>query len=123
MYIYVYLLCIYNIYELIYYVIYQLGAISPANPDWTYIPEELQVIHLAPLETAGHRADIRSICITSDGHTMITCSTNDIKCWNRHSYTCIKSIALDYYALCMVLMSGDRYVLVGTKEGHIQVRM
>lgn len=74
------------------------------------------------LEYPGHRNEIRSVAFSSDSSTIVTCSSDELKCWNRRNQTCSRSIATNAsYSVCLALVPGDKYALIGTKEGHILV--
>lgn len=83
------------------------------------VPAELQPVKTGTIEFPGHRSDVRGVCVSSDNNTVVTCSPEELKCWSRKTFCCIKSCKMEFYALCVVLVPGDKYCLVGTKEGHI----
>jgi len=72
------------------------------------------------VEIHGHRSDVRSVSLSTDGMYVTTCSSEGIKVWSTRSQLCIRSCATGY-GLCVAFAPGARYVIVGTKEGHIQI--
>ena len=97
----------------------QIAGGSTSFP--SLVPEDFQPVKLSALELPGHRSDIRAVCVSSDTNTLVTCSSEEVKCWNRKSFTCVQTCPMEYYALCIALVPGDKYALVGTKEGHLLV--
>ncbi|XP_054164295.1 WD repeat-containing protein 3-like [Oppia nitens] len=74
------------------------------------------------LRLQGHRTDIRSVSISSDNFSLATVSSDSVKIWNKSSTKCITTISDGVeYGLCSVFAPGDRYVIVGTKTGRLQM--
>jgi U3 small nucleolar RNA-associated protein 12 len=67
------------------------------------------------------RSDVRAACVTSDGLQIATCSAEGMKVWNTKTYSCVVSCPTDY-GVSMSFVTGNRYVIVGSKEGKLQVR-
>jgi U3 small nucleolar RNA-associated protein 12 len=76
---------------------------------------------LSVLEMHGHRSDVRCVCLSSDGLLIATVSSEGCKLWSTKTYSCIRSCASSGYGLCMTFVTGNRYVLIGTKEGRLQI--
>jgi U3 small nucleolar RNA-associated protein 12 len=64
---------------------------------------------------------VRAVAVGSDGSRVATCSTEGVKVWNMESGTCVSS-ALCGYGVSLAFAPGGRYVIVGSKEGSIQVK-
>ncbi|CAG8521333.1 13198_t:CDS:10, partial [Acaulospora colombiana] len=75
---------------------------------------------LYSLDIPGHRNDIRTLALSSDDELLCSCSKSDLKIWNIKSSSCIKTIECGYALSCSFL-PGDRYVIVGTKSGHLEL--
>eukprot|EP01135_Chromosphaera_perkinsii_P007518 Nk52_evm2s913 gene=Nk52_evmTU2s913 len=75
---------------------------------------------ISTLEGPGHRSDIRASCLSSDDLMIATTSNNSLKIWNRSTGNCIRTVGAGY-GLCVLFVPGNRHVLVGTKEGEIQI--
>ncbi|CAG8503552.1 14003_t:CDS:10 [Acaulospora morrowiae] len=75
---------------------------------------------LYSLDIPGHRNDIRALALSSDDELLCSCSKSDLKLWNVKSSSCIKTMECGY-ALCCSFLPGDRYVIVGTKSGHLEL--
>jgi U3 small nucleolar RNA-associated protein 12 len=90
--------------------------------------EKKQMQHLfhqiCLLNHEGHRTDMRVIAFSSDSYFIMTASTDCIKIWSRSSGRCVVSIdkhEKNSYSLCGHFAPGDKNVLIGTKEGTLQI--
>ncbi|KXX78292.1 WD repeat-containing protein 3 [Madurella mycetomatis] len=72
------------------------------------------------IELPGHRTDIRSVAISSDDKMLASAANGSLKIWNIRTQTCIRTFECGY-ALCCAFLPGDKVVVVGTKEGELQV--
>ncbi|XP_048577816.1 WD repeat-containing protein 3 [Nematostella vectensis] len=68
----------------------------------------------------GHRSDIRTLSLSSDGMCILSGSHESIKLWNRESQQCIRTMETGY-ALSSFFVPGDKHVIVGTKAGAIEI--
>ena len=76
----------------------------------------------ANIRTQGHRSDVRTVSFSSDNYSIVTGSAESVKVWNRSSGKCVTTITDGVeYALCSVFAPGDRYVIIGTKTGKLQI--
>jgi len=74
------------------------------------------------IQLPGHRSDVRTVAISSDNFSILSASAESLKVWNRSSGKCITTITDGVeYALCSVFAPGDRYCILGTKAGKLQV--
>jgi U3 small nucleolar RNA-associated protein 12 len=72
------------------------------------------------IELPGHRTDIRSVAISSDDTMLASAANGSLKIWNIRTQTCIRTFECGY-ALCCAFLPGDKVVVVGTKEGELQL--
>lgn len=72
------------------------------------------------VELQGHRTDIRSMDTSDDGKLLSTASNGELKVWNLTTKKCIRTFACGY-ALCSKLLPGGTLVVVGTRQGEIQL--
>ncbi|KAE9381738.1 WD40 repeat-like protein [Stipitochalara longipes BDJ] len=72
------------------------------------------------VELPGHRADIRSLALSSDDRMLATASNGGLKIWNVRTRGCIRTFECGY-ALCCAFLPGDKIVVVGTKSGELQL--
>lgn len=109
-------------------------------------PGEAEVGHAVVAVTRtlaheGHRSDVRNICVSSDGESLLTVSAGLVralagchsfwlavtallvaqaKLWNAKTMSCVRSMECGF-ALCCGFGPGNRHGLIGTKAGAIQV--
>ncbi|KAI4496116.1 hypothetical protein M0802_007983 [Mischocyttarus mexicanus] len=75
---------------------------------------------LRSIKIFGHRTNVQVVCFSSDSLAFITASSDSIKLWNRPSLTCIRTIECQN-ALTAVFAPGDRYFIVGLKDGSMVI--
>ncbi|KAI3880040.1 hypothetical protein MKX03_003861 [Papaver bracteatum] len=72
------------------------------------------------VELPGHRSDVRSVILSSDNTLLMSTSHNAIKIWNPSTGSCLRTIDSGY-GLCGSFVPGNRFALVGTKEGKLEI--
>jgi len=72
------------------------------------------------LAVGGHRSDIRDVSVSGDGSMIMTCSSGLLKVWNAHTGLPLRTVSVGF-ALCCVFAPGDRFAIVGTKDGKLQL--
>lgn len=113
---------------------YKIIVMSSSNRIDTYIldPESVTADddfrNVSTIETFGHRTDVRSVALSSDNRLIMSASGEAVKIWNIDSLNCTATIDTDYVQCCTFsnaqnLEAGfeNRYALVGTRSGHIQI--
>jgi U3 small nucleolar RNA-associated protein 12 len=75
---------------------------------------------VATVELPAHRSDIRSLALSSDDKMLASVSNGNLKIWNVRTKNCLRTLECGY-ALCCTFIPGDKVVLVGTKEGNIEM--
>lgn len=73
------------------------------------------------IDLPGHRTDVRDISISQDGKLLVSGSNGLIKLYNTKSTKCIRTIDGTGYVLSLKFLPGDALVVVGTKEGNIDL--
>lgn len=86
--------------------------------------EERQAVREArlafALELPGHRTDVRAVALSSDNQLLASvCGSGQLKIWNVRTGRCIRTLPVSAFALCVTWLPGDRYVLVGCKDGTV----
>lgn len=78
--------------------------------------------YMRPLsvELPGHRADVRSLALSSDDKMLASASNGSLKIWNVRTRSCIRTFECGY-ALCCSFLPGDKIVVVGTKSGELEL--
>ena len=61
------------------------------------------------LELAGHRQDIRTLCISSDDQVIASAASGTLKIWNAKTTACLRTMECGY-AICSTFLPGDRHV-------------
>ncbi|KAI1001417.1 putative WD repeat-containing protein [Podosphaera aphanis] len=72
------------------------------------------------IELPGHRADIRTISLSSDDKMLASASNGGLKVWNVRTGSCIRTFECGY-ALSCAFLPGDKIVVVGTKTGDLEL--
>ena len=68
----------------------------------------------------GHRAEPRSIALSTDDRTLLSASDGEAKVWNVKSQQCTGTLGCGY-GLSVVFLLASKYAVVGTKAGLLQV--
>eukprot|EP00590_Aulacoseira_subarctica_P012017 CAMPEP_0172437120 /NCGR_PEP_ID=MMETSP1064-20121228/72081_1 /TAXON_ID=202472 /ORGANISM="Aulacoseira subarctica , Strain CCAP 1002/5" /LENGTH=782 /DNA_ID=CAMNT_0013185565 /DNA_START=1381 /DNA_END=3727 /DNA_ORIENTATION=+ len=88
---------------------------------------------LTTLDMYGHPTGIRSISLSSDETMACTISKGAMKVWNVANRSCIRSLPLlseensssrkrrEVYGLCCAFLPGNAHVVIGFKEGNLQI--
>ena len=72
------------------------------------------------VELPGHRADIRTLSLSSDDRMLASASAGALKVWNLRTQSCLRTLECGQ-ALCSIFLPGDRIVLLGTKTGELEM--
>lgn len=72
------------------------------------------------VDIPGHRADIRSIALSSDDRMLASASNGSLKIWNVRTRSCLRTLECGY-SLCSAFLPGDKIVVVGNKNGELEV--
>jgi U3 small nucleolar RNA-associated protein 12 len=74
------------------------------------------------IDLHGHRSDVRCVSLSSDGRTIATCSSDGLRLWSAATLACVGSCAAGGgYGVTLIFAPGNRYVILGTKEGRLQL--
>ena len=72
------------------------------------------------VDMPGHRADIRCLSISSDDRMVASASNGSVKIWNTRTQSCLRTLECGY-ALSAAFLPGDKIVVVGTREGNLEI--
>jgi U3 small nucleolar RNA-associated protein 12 len=72
------------------------------------------------VDLPGHRTDVRSLSLSSDDRMLASASNGTLKIWNVRTQSCIRTLDCGY-ALCCSFLPGDRIVVVGNKNGELEL--
>lgn len=74
------------------------------------------------IDLLGHRTDIRAMDVSDDDRLLATASNGELKIWNLKTKNVIRTFALDSgYALCCRFLPGGGLVVVGFKNGTLEL--
>ncbi|KAF1968984.1 WD40 repeat-like protein [Bimuria novae-zelandiae CBS 107.79] len=87
--------------------------------------EEPEYERTLSVELAGHRQDIRALALSSDDRMLASASSGKaanggLKIWNVRTKNCLRTLECGK-ALCAAFLPGDKIVVVGTKDGDIEL--
>lgn len=69
----------------------------------------------------GHRSNVKSLSFSTDNLAIFTGGLESVKMWNRKSLDCIRTVNTPNLVQCLCVVSGDRHVLTGLKNGLLLV--
>ena len=72
------------------------------------------------IDVPGHRTDIRCVALSSDDRMLATASNGSLKIWNVKTQSCIRTLDCGH-ALCISFLPGDRIVVIGTRDGTLEL--
>ena len=72
------------------------------------------------VEMAGHRTDVRSLALSSDDRMLASACNGTLKVWNVRTQNCIRTLDCGY-ALCSAFLPGDKIVVVGNRNGELEL--
>lgn len=72
------------------------------------------------IELPGHRADVRSLALSSDDRMLASACNGSLKIWNVRTQSCIRTLDCGY-ALSLSFLPGDKIVVVGNRNGELEL--
>ncbi|WCJ34441.1 transducin family protein / WD-40 repeat family protein [Euphorbia peplus] len=72
------------------------------------------------IDLQGHRSDVRSVTLSSDSTLLMSTSHNTVKFWNPSTGSCLRTVDSGY-GLCGLIAPNNKYALVGTKDGKVEI--
>lgn len=72
------------------------------------------------VDMPGHRTDVRSLALSSDDRMLASASNGSLKIWNVRTQSCIRTLDCGY-ALCSSFLPGDKIVVVGNRNGELEI--
>lgn len=83
---------------------------------------ELHSIKSHVIDSLGHRTDIRAMDVSDDNKLLVTASNGELKVWNIRSHNVLRTFSLEGgYALCCKFLPGGTLVVVGFKNGDLEL--
>lgn len=72
------------------------------------------------VDQPGHRTDIRCLALSSDDRMLASASHGSLKIWNARTQSCLRTLDCGY-AICATFLPGDKIVVLGTREGTLEL--
>ena len=72
------------------------------------------------VDMPGHRTDVRSLALSSDDRMLASACNGSLKIWNVRTQSCIRTLDCGY-ALCSTFLPGDKIVIVGNRNGELEI--
>ncbi|XP_010510338.1 PREDICTED: WD repeat-containing protein 3-like [Camelina sativa] len=72
------------------------------------------------IEHQGHRSDVRSLTLSEDNTLLMSTSYSEVKIWNPSTGSCLRTIESGY-GLCSLIVPQNKYGIVGTKSGVLEI--
>lgn len=83
---------------------------------------EVHSVKAHSIDLMGHRTDIRAMDISDDNKLLATASNGELKIWNIRTHNVLRTFALEGgYALCCKFLPGGTLVVVGFKNGDLEL--
>ncbi|KAL8948815.1 MAG: hypothetical protein Q9222_005032 [Ikaeria aurantiellina] len=99
----------------------ELYSIASRQPDKkTKSEEPPDYSRSFAVDMPGHRTDVRSVALSSDDRMLASSSNGSLKIWNVKTQNCIRTIECGY-ALCSSFLPGNKIVVVGNRNGELEV--
>lgn len=87
------------------------------------VAKDAEATLVCALDRQGHRSDIRTMALSSDDEMLLSAGNGAIKVWNLKTEQCMRTLpaAASSFAVCCTFVPGNRYILVGTKTGDLEI--
>ncbi|GLI64000.1 hypothetical protein VaNZ11_007154, partial [Volvox africanus] len=72
------------------------------------------------IDLGGHRSDVRALALSSDDMSLLTASSAALKMWNPRTGSCLATMESGY-GLSILFAPGNKFAVLGTKEGSLEV--
>lgn len=85
-------------------------------------PTELTPTKVHSIDMLGHRTDVRAMDMSDDDKLLATASNGELKVWNLRTRHVLRTFVMDGgYALCCKFLPGGTLVVVGFKNGTLEL--
>ncbi|KAJ2727197.1 beta transducin [Coemansia sp. Benny D115] len=75
---------------------------------------------MSSIEMLGHRSEPRTLALSSDNELVVSAANKSLRVWNVQTGACVRTLECGT-ALCATFLPGDQLVVVGTKEGNLEL--
>ena len=84
------------------------------------LDEPQDYTRLFSVDMPGHRTDVRALAVSSDDRMLASASNGALKIWNIRTCSCIRTLDCGY-ALCASFLPGEKLVVVGNRNGELEI--
>ncbi|EEH34613.1 DOM34-interacting protein [Paracoccidioides lutzii Pb01] len=98
----------------------EVYRVTAAEKRKTKDSDETEYSRTFSVDMPGHRTDIRSLALSSDDRMLSSASNGSLKIWNVRTQTCLRTLECGY-SLCSAFLPGDKIVVVGNKNGDLEM--
>ena len=72
------------------------------------------------IASSGNRSDVRALALSDDDATLLSTGNGGSKLWGALTGACLNEVATGY-GLSALFVPGNKFAVVGCKDGHIDV--
>ncbi|KAJ2614123.1 beta transducin [Coemansia sp. RSA 1365] len=72
------------------------------------------------VEMVGHRTEPRALALSSDSELVASAANKSLRIWNAVTGACVRTLDCGT-AICAAFLPGDQFIVVGTKEGMLEL--
>ncbi|ODH53661.1 hypothetical protein GX48_00079 [Paracoccidioides brasiliensis] len=98
----------------------EVYRVTAAEKRKTKDSDETEYSRTFSVDMPGHRTDVRSLALSSDDRMLSSASNGTLKIWNVRTQTCLRTLECGY-SLCSAFLPGDKIVVVGNKNGDLEM--
>lgn len=85
------------------------------------LTEKKEVKLMRNIALHGHRSNVKALSFSTDNLAIFTAGAESVKMWNRKSLDCIRTVTTPNFVQCLCVVSGDRHILTGLKNGLLLI--
>lgn len=75
---------------------------------------------MCSVEMLGHRTEPRALAMSSDNELVASAANRSLRVWNTNTGSCVRTLDCGT-AICAAFLPGDQLIVVGTKEGKLEL--
>ncbi|KAJ2438499.1 beta transducin, partial [Coemansia sp. RSA 2424] len=72
------------------------------------------------VEMLGHRSEPRALALSSDNALVASAANRSLRVWNAQTGACVRTLDCGA-AVCAAFLPGDQHVVVGTRDGQLEL--
>ncbi|KAJ2747259.1 beta transducin [Coemansia sp. BCRC 34301] len=75
---------------------------------------------VSSVEMLGHRSEPRALALSSDNELVASAANKSLRVWNAQTGACVRTLECGT-AVCVAFLPGDQHVIVGTRDGKMEL--